>query len=267
MDFTLKTYTQLLKTFLSNGYSLITYEMYRSGDVSDKFLIIRHDVDEIAYNALKMADVEKKLGVNATYYFRIVKQSNNPDIIRKIAEMGHEIGYHYEDLAFAKGDMELARKNFEENLAYFRTFYPVKTVCMHGSSSSKYDNREFWKKYNLEDFGLLGEPYLTTDFNKIFYFTDTGYAWDGGKYSVRDVVENKFGQKFHSSKQIMNAVKNGNFPQQSLMLAHTLWSDTFFQWMLLHLREFFRNNIKYMAQRNKFLNNIYASAVKAYWKR
>lgn len=137
---------------------------------------------------------------------------------------------------------------------------------MHGSSSSAYDNREFWKKYNLKDFGLIGEPYLTTDFNKIFYFTDTGYAWDGSKYSVRDVVENKFGVKYHSSKQIIDDVIKGNFPQQSLMLAHTLWSDNIFQWILLHLREFFRNNLKYMAQRNKFLNIIYANAVKAYWK-
>ena len=126
-----------------------------------------------------MAKLEHELGVSATYYFRIVQQSNKPDIIKKIAELGHEIGYHYEDLAFAKGDITLAKQTFKENLAYFRTFYPVKTVCMHGSSTSKYDNREFWKNFKLKDFNLIGEPYLTTDFNEVFYLTDTGYSWDG----------------------------------------------------------------------------------------
>ncbi|VBB44592.1 Polysaccharide deacetylase [uncultured Paludibacter sp.] len=267
MDFTLKTYKRLLKTFLSNGYSLITYETYCSKKPDGKFLILRHDVDELAFNALKMAEVENALGVKATYYFRIVKQSNQPDIIRKIVELGHEIGYHYEDLSFSKGNFEIAKKTFEENLKYFRTYYPVKTVCMHGSSTSKYDNRDFWGKYNLKDFALIGEPYLTTDFEKVFYFTDTGYAWDGGKYSVRDVVENKFGLTFHSSKQIMEAVNKGNFPQQNLMLAHTLWSDNISQWFLLHLREFLRNNLKYFAQRNKILKKIYSGMVKAYWER
>ena len=47
MDFTLKTYIELLETFIANGYSLITYEKYLSEKIEGKFLIIRHDVDEI----------------------------------------------------------------------------------------------------------------------------------------------------------------------------------------------------------------------------
>ncbi len=267
MDFTIKTYKKLLQSFLQNGYSLIPYKEYCENIPEGKFLILRHDVDEVANNALKMAQTEHDLGVKATYYFRIVKQSNKPEIIKKIADMGHEIGYHYEDLAFAKGNLQIAKKTFEKNLAYFRTYYPVKTVCMHGSSTSKYDNRDFWKENQLADFGLIGEPYLTTDFKSIFYFTDTGYAWDGGKYAIRDVVKNHFGLTFHSSKEIIASVNKGEFPEQSLMLGHTLWSSTVTQWTLLHLREFLRNNLKYMAQRNKFLKKIYSAMVKAYWKK
>ncbi len=267
MDFTIKTYKKLLQTFLDNGYALIPYQEYCTNKPQGKFLILRHDVDEFAKNALKMAQTEHSLGVKATYYFRIVKQSNHPDIITKIADMGHEIGYHYEDLAFAKGDMAVARKTFADNLKYFRTYYPIQTVCMHGSSTSTYDNRDFWKTYKLSDFDLIAEPYLSTDFKSVFYFTDTGYAWDGGKYAVRDVVENNFGLSFHSSKEIMVSVNKGTFPQQSFMLAHTLWTDSVWQWLMLHLREFLRNNFKYMAQRNKFLNKLYAKMVKAYWKK
>lgn len=267
MDFTIKTYERLLKSFLTNGYSLITYQQYCKQKPEGNFVILRHDVDEIANNALKMAKVEHRLGISATYYFRIVKQSNQPNIIKAISALGHEIGYHYEDLAFTKGDLQQARKTFEKNLTYFREFYPVCTVCMHGSSTSKYDNREFWRAFSLSDFGLIGEPYLTTNFKDIFYFTDTGYAWDGGKYAVRDIVEDSFGISFHSSDEIIRAVEKGDFPPQCLMLAHTLWSDNIMQWTLLHIREFIRNNLKYLAMRNKFLHNIYGRMVKAYWKR
>lgn len=266
LDFTLKTYKKLLQAFNANAYELITFETYCANPPKGKFLILRHDVDEIAGNALKMAKLEHELGVRATYYFRIVKQSNRPEIIREIAKLGHEIGYHYEDLAFANGNLDLAKKTFEENLAYFRTFYPVKTVCMHGSSTSKYDNRTFWREYNLSHFNLIGEPYLTTDFNKVFYFTDTGYAWDGNKFAVRDTVKNNFDISFHTSDEIIQTVNQGKFPDKCLMLAHTLWTDNLALWTALHLREFFRNNLKYMAQRNKFINKVYSKLVKIYWK-
>lgn len=265
-DFTLNTYKCLLQAFLSKGYKLINYSAYCKGVDADKFLILRHDVDEIAGNALKMAKLEHELGVSATYYFRIVQQSNKPDIIKKIAELGHEIGYHYEDLAFAKGDITLAKQTFKKNLAYFRTFYPVKTVCMHGSSTSKYDNREFWKNFKLKDFNLIGEPYLTTDFNEVFYLTDTGYSWDGGKYVVLDKVKSPFNQRYNTSDDIIKAVQQGTFPDKCLMLAHTLWTDNYFQWTMLYVREYLRNNLKYLAQQNKLAKNIYSKLAKAYWR-
>lgn len=267
MDFTLKTYKRLLKSFLSNGYALITYERYCTQAPESKFLIVRHDVDEIAENALKMAKIEQSLGVAATYYFRIVKQSNRPDIIQKIAALGHEIGYHYEDLALAEGDLKKAKQTFAENLAYFRTFYPVKTVCMHGSAVSEFDNRKFWDTFQLKAFGLTGEPYLTTDFDVIYYISDTGHAWDARKVRVWDSVKNPFGLSFHTSDEIMAAVERGSFPPQCLMLAHTLWSDGIVQWTLLHVREFIRNKLKYLSMRNEFLRNIYGKMVKTYWKK
>ena len=62
--------------------------------------------------------------------------------------MGHEIGYHYEDLAMAKGNYEKAILSFEQNLAKLRHIVPVETICMHGSPLSKFDNRKIWEKYD-----------------------------------------------------------------------------------------------------------------------
>ena len=265
-DFTLKSYRSLMEAFQASGYRFQTFEEFIEKPAEGKMVVMRHDVDEKAYNALKIAQLEHDLGIRSTYFFRIVKQSNVPEVIRGIATLGNEIGYHYEDLATAEGDMEKAFKSFEKNLVYFREYYPVRSVCMHGSSTSKYDNRLLWKAHQLSDFGLIGEPYLSVDFDKVFYLTDTGYAWDGGKFATRDIVVNDFGLKFHATQQIVSSIMEGKFPEKALILAHTLWTDSIMQWMALHLREFFRNNMKLLAKNNQGVAKMYKKLVEMYWK-
>lgn len=264
MDFTLKKYKKLIQSFLDKGYTIQPFVDYLANPAEGKVLILRHDVDELAGNALKMARLERELGVRATYFFRIVKQSNVPDVITEIRELGHEIGYHYEDLTLANGDYDKAIITFKEHLDYFRQYYPVKTVCMHGSSASKFDNRLLWNKYDLSDFQLIGEPYLSLDFNKIFYITDTGYCWDGGKVAVRDHVDSSWNLSFHTSDEIINCKE---LPEKLMMLAHTLWTESLIQWTMLHLREFLRNNVKQMAKNNKFVAKYYEKFVKLYWSK
>lgn len=266
-DFTLKSYRSLLVAFQTAGYQFQTFEEFMEHPAEGKTVVMRHDVDEKAPNALKMAQLEHELGIRATYFFRIVKQSNVPEVIRGIEALGHEIGYHYEDLAMAEGDMDKAIESFQKNLAYFRGYYPVRSVCMHGSSTSKYDNRLLWETHNLSEFGLVGEPYLSVDFDKVFYLTDTGYAWDGGKFATRDVVTNHFGLKFHTTQQIVACIEAGKFPEKALILAHTLWTDSLAQWTMLHLREFLRNHLKLLAQNNRGVAKLYKRMVESYWKK
>ncbi len=270
MDFTLKIYIKLLQSFQFKGYQFTTFEQYCTDTPihrdANRQIILRHDVDEYAANALKMAEIEHNLGIKATYYFRKVKQSDNPEIIIKIAAMGHEVGYHYETLSVHSGDMDKAVDEFRTNLEYFRTYYPVKTVCMHGSSTSKHDNRDIWQNCTLEEFGLIGEPYISIDFDKVFYLTDTGYAWDGGKYAVRDIVENKFGITFHSTQDIISSIEKGSFPNQAMILAHTLWTDKPLLWVYLFLRENIRIRVKLLSKNSKFVAKLYSALTKLYWR-
>jgi len=266
MDFTIRKYKELIRSFVESGYRIVAVRQYLETNPTGKILVLRHDVDEQPQNALKMAEAEKELGVDATYYFRRVPKSDHPDIIRQIAAMGHVIGYHYEDLTRSEGDMQAAIDSFSRNLEYFRQYYPVKTVCMHGSSSSQFDNREIWKHVRLDDYGLIGEPYLSFDFSQVYYLTDTGYAWDGGKFAVRDKVDSAFSLTFHRTDEVIDAVRNGRFPELSLILAHTLWTDSLSLWSFLHLREFFRNRVKLMAKNNKVIATLYNRIVKQYWK-
>lgn len=265
-DFTLKIYKQLLLALREQDYIFLTFEQWCEGKTPEKYVILRHDVDEMAKNALEMAKLENRLGVKATYSFRIVKQSNCPDIIKKIAALGHEIAYHYEDLVLADGDEKKALETFQLNLAYFRTFYAVKTVSMHGSSTSVHDNRDLWKNNSFYNEGIIGEPYLTVDYSDIFYLTDTGRSWDGFDVNMRDIVKSGFPNTYHHTNDIIAALEKNEFPSKVMMLAHTLWTDKKILWSYIYVREKLRNKIKLISRHNTFVRKIYSNFVKFYWK-
>ena len=194
MDFTLPTYKKLLQELLTSGYSFQTLQDFIQKP-EDKTVILRHDVDRLPENTLKMARMENGENVKASYYFRIVKESFDKDIIKKIAEIGNEVGYHYEDLSLYGGNYELSIINFELDLKKLRKLYPVKTICMHGSPLSKWDNRDLWKRYNYKDYSIIAEPYFDVDFDAVFYITDTGRRWDGDSVSVRDKVSSQLSKR------------------------------------------------------------------------
>ena len=149
MDFTLTIYKTLLTSLQSAGYVFFTFEEYLNKEATTaQCVILRHDIDAKAGNALEVAKVEAALGIRASYYFRIVPQSNQPEIIRQIAALGHEIGYHYEDLSLSHGDTQKGLQLFKQHLSYFQSFYPVKTVCMHGSPRSPHDSKDLWSVFD-----------------------------------------------------------------------------------------------------------------------
>ncbi|MDI9395928.1 MAG: hypothetical protein QM426_11200 [Euryarchaeota archaeon] len=164
----------------------------------EKCIILRHDVDRAVNRNLAMAKLEHSYGIKSTYYFRHIKETFIPEIILQMAEMGHEIGYHYEVMDKANGDMDKAIEIFREELEDFRKIAEINTVCMHGNPLKPWSNRDLWKKYDFRDFGLTGEPYLSIDYNKVFYLTDTGRTWADLKIRVKDTIDrpdNKSGEK------------------------------------------------------------------------
>ena len=272
MDFTLGIYRSLLSELQSRGYKFVSFKEYLNicnRGLDNNIIILRHDVDLLPQNALTMALMEYDLGIRGTYYFRIIPDSFNVGVIELIAELGHEVGYHYEDVDLVvkrqtanvkretangkrqvsevigdrlkvigdrwqvevggrrsevrgqkldvrsqkfNGNVEetipetrnkepetsaqhpapdlidLAMESFVKNLEKMRKIADIKTICMHGSPLSKYDNRLLWTKYDYRDYGIIGEPYFDVDFSQVAYYTDTGRRWDGEAVSVRDKV-------------------------------------------------------------------------------
>lgn len=164
---------------------------------SHKLAILRHDVDLHPSRSESTARIEAELGIRGTYYFRTVPESFDENIIRQIAGMGHEIGYHYEDMSllsnhFSKNDLsfdqytELALHQFKENLNKLRSLASIKTICMHGSPLSKWDSRLLWKLFSYRDLELELEPYFDLNLENVLYLTDTGRRWNGTSVSIRD---------------------------------------------------------------------------------
>ena len=257
IDFTLSKYRQLLLSLQQQGYQFLTFEQYISSvksstsRFSTKFVILRHDVDLKASNSLHIAQIEHELGVVSSFYFRVVPESNQPDIIRAIADLGHEIGYHYEDMAIMNGEIDKAYVHFQEQLQYFRQFYPVRTICMHGAPTSQWDGKDLWKKYDYRDLGIIGEPYFDVDFANIFYLTDTGRCWDGYKVSVRDKIPvyqdqwNTKGWIYHKTLDIIYAAEQRSLPPYIMITTHPQrWTNHPLHWLYELLVQSLKNIIK-----------------------
>lgn len=263
MDFTLRIYARLLETLKERNYTFLPFQEFITRPVH-RAIMLRHDIDRIPQNAVKMAQLEKELGIAGTYYFRAIKPIFKQHLINRVAQLGHEIGYHYEELDWVNKRHKAGTKRvwrffgngtslkslyeegialFEENLKKFRELYPVKTICMHGSPLSQYDNRALWEHYNYRDFGIIGEPYFDLDFNEVLYLTDTGRRWDGDKVSVRDKVKSDHRYSFHSTHDIIKAA--AQLPDQIMITVHPeRWNNQLLPWVQALVLQATKNQIK-----------------------
>lgn len=244
-DFTSKTYISLIEAINNAGYCFQTVEEFLVKPAK-KVVVFRHDSDIWPGHDLKIAKIENGYNVKATYYFRI-PHTFNIEIINKIKDLGHEIGYHYENLADTNGDYSKAIKSFGQKLEKLRQIYPVKTVVMHGRPLSKWDSRKLWDKYSLKDFELIGEPYLSVDYNIVFYLTDNGSRWDGERMSIRDTVNSNFDYSFRTTFQLIDAFNKNMLPNQIIINAHAArWNDNLAIWIYRFFLQKAKNIAKYI---------------------
>lgn len=240
-DFTITMYADLLLALKEAGYSFVTYRCYVKGVVPPgRLVILRHDIDDRPERALVMARLEHRLSVKGTYYIRNQPKAFNRAIIKNIAAMDHEIGYHYEDLSRHKGNIEKAIASFSVFLKELRTISPVHTICMHGSPLSKYDNKNLWKHFRYSDYDILAELYLDTDFNQLFYLTDTGRSWNS-RFNIRDKVNSSFRHIIHDTPQLIQKIREKVLPEKMMITIHPQrWMNEWTGW----LRELAFQNIK-----------------------
>jgi hypothetical protein len=265
-DFTLKRYKELLEAIKEAGYHFQNFEEFITNNVN-RSMVLRHDIDRQPRRALDISEIEAAKGIRASYHFRIGNKSNNPDVIKKIVSLGHEVAYHYEDMSQAgrggvvtNDNTELlnsAIKTFRENLKYLRQFYPVKVISMHGDPKYSTDNRDLWEHFNYRLEGIICEPYLDIDYAKTLYLTDTGRRWNGTRINFRDKIGKNYGKTFgeplankvnlRSTNDIIVLLKSGGMPDRVILNIHTQrWTERPIPWFHELLWQNLKNVIKYI---------------------
>ena len=260
MDFTLNTYESYLNEIKNFYPCILRFDKYlQLKKKTNKFCIIRHDVDRKPLNALKMAKLEYKLNIQTSYYFRANNNVFNQDIIKKIYELGHEIGYHYECLSEANGCLLKSLDIFQRNLIKFREIVPVTTISMHGRPLSPYDNREIWKNsknYNLlaEKYNILGEIYLDIDYSDIAYINDTGRNWLATKSNLRDTVNSTIDINFKNGGKLLNYLKTKPHSKLVFQIHPERWNNSLAQWTIQYFKDKIINLIKFLLMIRYYFN-------------
>lgn len=229
-DFTAAKYESICRALAGSGYRPVTMREYVSGARPGKHVLIRHDVDRAIYPALDMARLEHRYGIRSTYYVRYKKHILDRDAIRRIAELGHEIGYHYETLDAAKGDYRKAMEIFRQELSDLRRDFEISTICMHGNPLSKLNNRDLWKKYDFRSLGIAGEAYLSVDFDEIPYFSDSGRSWDD-RYKIHDTVAQD-GPRLtvRSTGELISLIRSGRLRSLYILAHPIIWTPDRLLW-------------------------------------
>ena len=237
-DFTFSKYEELLRSLPKGDYTLKSALKNK-----DQFGIIRHDVDRPPKNVLPLARMENEQGIRTTYYFRVKKDLFNPIVISKVKELGHEVGYHYEVLDKANGDTQKALEIFEKEWALFKE-WNAKTICMHGNPLSKYVNRDIWKAHDFKDYGVEGEGYLSVDFSKYEYFTDTSRKWNLKSLAVKDRINGKL-REVKSTDDIIEKVKQKEIKHIYILTHPSRWNDDWAPWAKELSLQSLKNVVKY----------------------
>lgn len=149
-DFSFRHYKEILEMLKKQGYEFC---FFNSPSSRTKRVYLRHDIDYSPERALEIAKIEKQLGVSSTFFVRLNSPFYNMRP-KEIADLGHQIGLHFE-----KGEI---KKQLEA--------LGTKIVSFHRPSESVIN-----KKFN----GFIS-TYEPRFFRDIKYFSDSKGVWREG---------------------------------------------------------------------------------------
>ena len=201
-EFTLKEYQDLLIHF-RKSHEIVPFRDYNT--VKEKnSIVLRHDIDYSLKHAKIMAQIESDLGVKSTYFllfsspFYNLLDQENIGLAKDIAEMGHEIGLHYDVTVMMKGNRKNPESLLHSQVEILSNIanQKVETIAMHNPSISGEDifrNTPYRNAYQAEFV------------EEMAYFSDSCMAWRNG---------------------FIEHLKSNSFPEQFQFLIHPiLWTD------------------------------------------
>lgn len=189
MQFTYDSYRNLINILKENGYSFAEYSNY--SDYS-KCVILRHDIDMCIDSSLRLAEIEKECGVCSTYFVLLktdlynVASLKSLNAIRKILEMGHNVGLHFDEMSYDENiDIRDAVKEESQILGKIIGRH-INVVSMHRPSKKTL-------KSNYQFDGLINS-YENIFFKDFKYVSDSRRTW---REPVEDIIRSGLYNKLH----------------------------------------------------------------------
>ncbi|MBP3476297.1 MAG: hypothetical protein J6K48_08290 [Lachnospiraceae bacterium] len=197
MKFTYKAYKELLMLLIDQGYKFCNYHDYQNYNMS---VIIRHDIDMDIEKAVRMAQIEAEMGVTSTYFvlvtsnFYNIFSKENQAMLRKLHELGHEVGLHFDEAKY-DGETDLVRAMEQEAVLLEQCIgRPVWSVSMHRPSKKTLE-----ADYLIKG-GQIVNSYGTEFFRNHKYVSDSRRNWRenvhaiirSGKYARLHVLTHPF---------------------------------------------------------------------------
>ena len=191
-------YQKILKLGIDRGYKFGGVYEFLNYQGSSPYIILRHDVDIPEIGIREILDIEKKLGITSSWYFRW--STVQEKIIAEIVDYGSEVGLHYETLATlcleknittrnqVTQDVLLQAKNkLKEEIKEFRSKFSVNclTIAAHGhplNSKLKISNNKIVDFQLSKEMNIACESYDTQILDRLdCYVSDTttilNYGW------------------------------------------------------------------------------------------
>ena len=166
-------YRRLLE-FISRemGYPLCPL---REAPDEGPFVILRHDVDFSLAKAREMAELDHEAGARSTFFVLLTAPYYNPfsaagvRALREIADLGHEIGLHYDSSEFEAMDTEGRRRRVGVRAAALADAVgqPVTSIAQHKPASSGV----------RETFPAFRDAYDPHWIHEIGYLSDSRMRW------------------------------------------------------------------------------------------
>jgi len=101
---------------------------------------------------------------------------------------------------------------------------------MHGNPLSKFDNRNLWQENDFRKFGIVVEAYLSLDFEKIYYFSDTGRNWNSGQGKVYDKIKGKEFSGIPGTAELPQYIKSTGCSETCILTHPNRWTNRPLLW-------------------------------------
>ncbi len=273
MLFTFDSYRRLLDLIADCGYAIYGIEQIlaarRDGTLpQSKYVAIRHDVDYFPNRAIAMAQIEAERKFAVTYYIRRRFFDADLELVRKIAGLGHQVGYHYEEVDTsqkAPGN-QIGRDAVEffigSLLDIDKLGFPIRSVCAHGNPLTDVDNRQVVHLLRDQEYvdqlalaydkaeiaekiseRLVGDASIDitgADFD--LYIPDTGRF--NPKYNLKDHIDDCAIAGLSNLDDLRQILTGGKYPRVYMNMHPDRWSGDIATWLFDFAFDTAKNTLK-----------------------